>query len=246
MFVRSRPSLFRATDALLDRFSLRNYITPNDPYDIKYDTLRIETKKKYTASRISAGGGTKMRWYPETVIYVDLSEANTWMPEATKGFLKESYPYFYMKATNEFRVRTLKGETFAHSTEHAMDNLIHILHHAHKVTVRDGSKFVFDQRFFDYSIPFLFRHTEQKWLDYKRRQNQYPKMCAFMDTFGEGRSFKTTGRHLKQEGVMGKGYSHAAVLSQYEYDPNVSFRMDPFFKDQGKSEERLGGGCAWV
>ena len=245
------PLLFSRSCPLHNIFDFQNRLTPKAPFHIPFDELQIKNTKRYNVvahdhtGKSSSTSGVK--WYPEVQILIDMGPDNDWLPREVIDKMKEKFPYYYRARNDVFRIRVMKGATFEASLEHAIDNMLHIFQLCHRLTSREDGKFVFNFEYYKYKMPFIFRRQESFWLD-KKRQNKKKstrERSAFNEPFGKGEGFKMTGGYQPHDGPGGN-YHHAETLAQYDYKPDVSYTMDPYFRNPAAAESKLGGGCSWV
>eukprot|EP01064_Diplonema_japonicum_P035069 TRINITY_DN7482_c0_g1_i1.p1 TRINITY_DN7482_c0_g1~~TRINITY_DN7482_c0_g1_i1.p1 ORF type:complete len:232 (+),score=22.87 TRINITY_DN7482_c0_g1_i1:47-742(+) len=230
--------MLQRTRAACCRFRLENNVKAQAPFEIPYEKLRIEKNKKFVH-------GSSVKWYPEVRIVVNMKDS--WLPENVKEVMRRKYPIFYNERADTFTVRTDQGTTWEGSMEHALDNFLHILYNCSRLASRDGSKFHFDERYYKYKMPLIFRHTEQKWLDKKRMSKSKEAWSNFEEPYGSSKAFKIVGGYQAQERQGGHGYHHAETLDADPYSTTASYTMDPHFINPTLAAERLetGTGVSW-
>eukprot|EP01060_Flectonema_neradi_P000972 TRINITY_DN1057_c0_g1_i2.p1 TRINITY_DN1057_c0_g1~~TRINITY_DN1057_c0_g1_i2.p1 ORF type:complete len:246 (+),score=5.89 TRINITY_DN1057_c0_g1_i2:1167-1904(+) len=242
--IKSR-GIFSRTSPTHTVISLSNRLLAKEPFEIPYDQLNISHKKKYRV-----GGGTRTQsqsrllWIPQAKVEIDF-KTTTWIPELCKSVLREKYPVYHDPRTDVFTLKTSYGNTFPQSTEHLIENLIHILWYANKIATRNPDRFHYDHHYLKFRLPLIFRYKENQWLDFKRMDNAVKLWSAFKEPHGSGESFRQLGGYQPINGPM-KGQPYYQKMVGNEYNPNANYKMDPFGIDPAAAERKLGGnGVRW-
>ena len=240
--------MFSRTSPTLAVLNLSNRVLAREPFAVPYDDLNIIHKKRYRS-----GGGCKtagqmsVKWTPEAKITITLSSAD-WIPESCKDVMRNLYPIYYNPDTDVFSIKTDKGNTFPQSSEHIVENLVHILWYSNKIATRDETRYHYDHHYMKHGMPLIFKYKENQWLDFKRMDNATKLWSVFREPQGTGDRFRQMGGYQPLGGPMkGKPFYQKLLQNDFPYNPRANYKMDPFSRDPAAAEKKMGSsdGIRW-